>query len=178
MTRVSGVRRTSLLAAAIAALACNGGEMARPAAMVPAAANRIESSDDHNPTPKLLLCSGRRVVVASGRFGPPGGTLLFANSRLIIPGGALHDTVTITASTPSPNSSEVIFKPEGLRFAKPAGLVLETTGCQTPPEDTAPSVVYLSPSGAILETIPAYYSSLWKTVAAPISHFSGYAIAF
>ncbi|CAN5912808.1 hypothetical protein BH11GEM1_BH11GEM1_02260 [soil metagenome] len=177
MTRVSGVRRTSLLAAAIAALACDGGEMARPAAMVPAAANRTQFSNNQNPTPKLLLCSGRRVVVASGRFGPPGGTLAFGNSRLIIPGGALHETVTITASTPSPSSSEVIFKPEGLRFFKPAGLVLDATGCQTP-EDAAPSVVYLSPSGAILETIPADYDSHWKAVAAPISHFSGYAIAF
>lgn len=177
MMRVSIVRHTSLLAAAFAVFACDGGELAQPGRLSPAAAARNQSSGNQSPTPKLLVCSGRRVVDASGRFGPSGGTLLFGSSRLIIPGGALHDTVTITASTPNPASSEVIFKPEGLHFFKAAGLVLESTGCLTP-EDAAPSVVYLSPSGVILETIPADYDSHWKTVAAPISHFSGYAIAF
>lgn len=177
MTRVSIVRNTSLLAAAFTIFACDSGELAQPRRLTLAAAARNESSAGQRPTPKVLTCSGRRVVVASGRFGPPGGTLLFGNSRLIIPGGALHDTVTIMASAPNPASSEVIFKPEGLHFFKAAGLVLEATGCVTP-QDAAPSVVYLSPSGVILETIPADYDSHWKTVAAPISHFSGYAIAF
>lgn len=176
MMRVATVRRSSLLVAALAVLACDGAQLARPAQIMPGGVSRSQS-DNQSSTLKPLICSGRRIVVSSGRFGPAGGTLLFGNSRLVIPGGALHDTVTITASAPNPNSSQVIFRPDGLHFFKPAGLVLEATGCQTP-QDAAPSVVYLSPSGAILEIIPADYDSHWKLVAAPITHFSGYAIAF
>ena len=176
MMRVSIVHRSLLLVAALAVLACDGAQLARPAQMTPGGVSRSQS-DNQGPTPKPLICAGRRIVVASGQFGPAGGTLLFGNSRLVIPGGALHNTVTITASAPDPNSSQVIFRPEGLHFFKAAGLVLDATGCQTP-QDAAPSVVYLSPSGTVLETIPADYDSHWKLVAAPITHFSGYAIAF
>ena len=55
--------------------------------------------------------------------------------------------------------------------------MLGTSGCAT--NGQAPdNVVYLDDSGNILETIPAQYSNFWHTVAAPIQHFSVYAIAF
>ena len=103
--------------------------------------------------------------------------LVIGRSRLIIPGGALHDTVTITATARGDSTSEVDFQPAGLRFAKPAGLVLDGTGCNLD-DDATPSVVYVAPDGTILETIAAFYDPHWKAVAAPIEHFSGYAIAF
>ena len=116
-------------------------------------------------------------MMSGGVFGPGGGTLVIGNSRLIIPGGALHDTVTITATTAGDSTSTVNFQPEGLRFSKPVGLILDSTGCAID-DGASPSVVYLAPDGAVLETIPAIYDPHWKAVAAPIEHFSGYAIAF
>jgi hypothetical protein len=38
--------------------------------------------------------------------------------------------------------------------------------------------VYLSADGEILEVIPAVYDRRLRTFAAPVNHFSGYAIAF
>lgn len=122
-------------------------------------------------------CSPHGGVQSSGVFGPAGGTLFFGGSRLIIPGGALRDTVTISATIPEGSSSRVEFAPSGLRFYKPAGLILSTAGCVLA-DPNVPNVVYLSEDGDILEIIAAVFDPHWKTIAAPIQHFSGYAIAF
>lgn len=132
-----------------------------------------ESADAATP----VSCSKRPTFVSSGRFGPGGGTLIVGGSALIIPGGALHDTVTISATQLGNGTSTIDFQPHGLHFYKPAGLALDATGCDLP-RGESPSVVYVGEDGAVLETIQAYYDPHWKTVAAPIVHFSGYAIAF
>ncbi|CAN5511141.1 hypothetical protein BH09GEM1_BH09GEM1_16670 [soil metagenome] len=123
------------------------------------------------------ICETRIASVDAGVFGPQGGTLIFGTSRLIIPAGALRDTVTISATTPNGDAGRVEFRPQGLQFAKAAGLLLDTSGCAVGSAQ-APTVVYLSESGEVLETIPAVYDPHWHTIAAPIEHFSGYAIAF
>jgi hypothetical protein len=125
----------------------------------------------------LASCQNRKVASYSGTFGPSGGTLVFGDSRLIIPGGALADTVTISATIVDSATSRVEFQPTGLQFRKPAGLLLSTDGCALS-GDLVPSVVYLSESGDVLETLYAIWDPRWKTFAAAIWHFSGYAIAF
>lgn len=122
-------------------------------------------------------CATHTTYSNAGVFGPAGGTLLFGTSRLIIPGGALRDAVTITATVPNGDNTRVEFQPHGLQFAKPAGLLLDTSGCSVDPS-AVPNVVYLSESGEILEVLAATYDPHWHTFAAPINHFSGYAIAF
>lgn len=122
-------------------------------------------------------CATHVTIEGSGVFGPGGGTLTFGTSSLIIPGGALQDTVTITATSLAGDNSRVEFQPHGLTFAKPAGLLLDTSGCSMD-GDIAPNVVYISETGEVLETIPAAYDPHWHTIAAAIEHFSGYAIAF
>jgi len=102
---------------------------------------------------------------------------VIGGSRLIIPGGALRDTVTISGTETGDSTSTVDFQPAGLLFAKPVGLVLDGSGCDLDDSST-PSVVYVAPDGTILETIDALYDPHWRAVAAPIQHFSGYAIAF
>ncbi|HEX5972814.1 MAG TPA: hypothetical protein VFY85_12865 [Gemmatimonadaceae bacterium] len=140
-----------------------------------ASASGANAASSGAPVP--VSCGARRMIQASGTFGPAGGILTFGNSSLVIPGGALRDTVTISATQLDDGSSTVRFEPHGLHFYKPAGLVLDGTGCALP-ADEAPSIVYLGDAGEVLETIPAYYDPHWRTVAAPIEHFSGYAIAF
>lgn len=122
-------------------------------------------------------CTPRVGVFNSAIFGPKGGTLLFGQSRLIIPAGALKQSVLISATVPTSDPTRVEFQPEGLQFAKPAGLQMDASGCNID-DVTVPNVVYLSPTGEILETIVAVYDPRWHTIAAPITHFSGYAIAF
>ena len=158
----------------VALVACSGEPVAP---LAPSSASEVR-----NVLTQARLASGRTCAthVAEndvGVFGPQGGTLIFGTSRLIIPAGALLDTVTISATIPDGDASRVEFRPQGLQFRKPAGLLLDTSGCSSS-DTVAPSVVYLSESGAVLETIPAVYDPHWQTIAAPIEHFSGYAIAF
>ena len=103
--------------------------------------------------------------------------LAVGKSRLIVPAGALDDTVTITATRLGDGTSTIRFEPEGLRFRKRVRLVLSGANCALPREGTA-SIVYLGPDGSILETLPGDFNPDRKTVAAAIEHFSGYAIAF
>jgi hypothetical protein len=183
------VRRSVLVAAILVATSsCRSGELSAPPAAPSLTSATSKGRDRQRPVrnddgtsgghvPQPVACKATHVAVQSGVFGPAGGTLLFGESRLIIPGGALRDTVTITATPLDDGTSTVQFQPEGLRFYKPAGLVLSAEDCALPDEG-APSIVYLGAAGDVLETIPARYDPHWKAVAAPIVHFSGYAIAF
>jgi hypothetical protein len=191
MNRRSLPRTAALLLAALGTVvACYGSEPSAPSMRAPGTpsalrgpgagnggTNSAPAASPARGTPHLAACTPRDSIVSSGVFGPAGGTLIVGGSRLIIPGGALLDTVTITATARGDSTSEVDFEPSGLHFAKPAGLVLDGTGCGLDTADT-PSVVYVAPDGTIIETIDAFYDPHWRAVAAPIEHFSGYAIAF
>lgn len=159
----------------VAALVGCAGEPVAPSA--PLSATELRSVLPQSRIASARTCATHVAESDVGVFGPQGGTLIFGTSRLIIPGGALLDTVTISATIPDGDASRVEFRPQGLQFRKPAGLLLDTSGCSSV-DTVAPSVVYLSESGVILETIPAVYDPHWQTIAAPIEHFSGYAIAF
>jgi hypothetical protein len=58
-----------------------------------------------------------------------------------------------------------------LHFKKPAGLVVDVSGC-----GPIPSNVFIR-SIEDGELIKAVYSTWWHTLAAPIAHFSGYIVA-
>jgi hypothetical protein len=168
------------LAVSVLVLACQSTDLAAPVnRMAPRSnsARHDESGGAHGQQARIVACKPDRGASGSGQFGPSGGTLVFGGSRLIIPGGALRTTVTITATPLNDGTSTVDFQPQGLQFHKAVGLVLNAAGCALPDEGT-PSVVYIGPDGQILETLPARYEPRWKTVAASIEHFSGYAIAF
>lgn len=173
-----------LFMASLGALLACGGDGAMSSPLAPHGSSALQR--DVLGLPRIIAsgrnvrattCDTKIVANASAVFGPSGGTLLFGTSRLIIPGGALHDTVTISATNPGGDNSRVEFQPHGLQFAKPAGLLLDTSGCAID-ESVVPTIVYLSESGEVLETITAVYDPHWHTFAAPIEHFSGYAIAF
>lgn len=174
--------RPSALPLALAcsfALAC-ANESATPTGLVspPVASlsrSGIEAKDRERSS--KTSCTTRLTAVDSGVFGPAGGTLAFGTSRLIIPPGALRDTVTISATIPAGDANRVELRPHGLVFFKAAGLQLDVAGCAMD-DEVAPNVVYLSETGEVLETIYAVYDPRWHTIAASIWHFSGYAIAF
>lgn len=127
----------------------------------------------------LVRCERHPTYVGSAEIGPRGGVLRVGSSRVIVPPGALNRKVFITATMPEGEFITIRFEfqPHGLVFRKPAGLILNAAGCNL--EDwAAPDIVYLSDDGEILERLDSYYSPFWHTVAAPIWHFSGYAIAW
>lgn len=182
--------RTTLLfgAALLLALACAVPDSTSPSSQTSATgaavfANPASSGmsaargERGHEFPSPARCEPAEAVVASGTFGPDGGVLRIGDSYLAIPAGALASRVTITGRSLGDRSSTIEFQPEGLRFRKPAGLVFSSEGCRIPPGVT-PSVVYLGATGEVLEDIPASYDHRRRRVAAPIHHFSGYAIAF
>lgn len=189
MTLTSSVKRWLLSVVALGSVvACQGGELTSSEPHIPPAPASLTRGQLGAPPGKgfagtinnnfhAARCADRRTSSDAALFGPAGGTLVFGNSRLIIPGGALTDTVTISATIVDETTSRVELRPHGLQFAKPAGLLLSVEGCVFSP-DQVPTLVYLSEDGTVLETIEAVFDPRWKTFAAPIYHFSGYAIAF
>ena len=180
MTRASFPRRAALAGAAVVTvLACRAADLTTPPGSLPpasASAARGGHAGKQRPTPATCVAPAPPVT-ASRVFGRLGGTLHFGASRLIIPAGALPEPVRITATTRGDAAATVDFQPEGLRFHQPVGLVLDATGCDSS-ADAASAVVYLGANGEVLETIAARYNRRSREVAAPIVHFSGYAIAF
>lgn len=118
-----------------------------------------------------LPCNVPSDLNGSAVIGPEGGILDVGPHRLIIPAGALTEKVAVSGFVPAGTSIEIHFEPHGLQFRKPAGLILNVASCTD-----APDVVYLNEVGVIAERIKAIFSSWWHTVAAPIDHFSVYAL--
>lgn len=124
-------------------------------------------------------CTRREALSGSALIGPSGGTLQVGNNQLIVPAGALSEPTLITGIVPSSDSiASIRFEPHGLTFKKPAGLIMDAAGCDVPVSAlSAPDVVYLNDAGEVIEYIRAVFDNAWHTVAAPIEHFSQYAVA-
>lgn len=170
-------RVTALVVAlSTSVLSCRTPDAAAPAAGS-LGATRHTVDDVGTPPGAFVACTKRATATDSGEFGPSGGTLYVGGNRLVIPPGALTGRVTISGTVVGDTIAFVKFEPSGLRFRRPAGLILDATDCTVPAGDV-PSVAYVNERGQIVERIDAVYSNTWHTVAAPIEHFSGYAIAF
>jgi hypothetical protein len=185
---------TPILVAALAlANACSDG-VAPPVAPLSAGPDATSASvatkevlpGEHraanpNQNVRLVRCDFHDAYAGSADIGPRGGILRVGPHILIVPPGALTRTTRIWGDAPAGETVEIKFRvdfgPEGQQFRKPAGLLLNAQGCDIP-EYYPPDVVYLSPTGEVLERIDAVYSNYWHTVAAPIEHFSGYALAW
>lgn len=176
--------------ALVIGLACNSTDAAAPLAPNDAAFGSVHVDPERHGSPtegrardaqsgsvRPVVCRRRDPLETSGVFGPAGGTLVVGESRLLIPGGALRDTVTITATIVGDTTSTIHFQPSGLTFRKAAGLKVSGVHC-TLPRGSGLTIAYLGARGEVLEVIPGVYYPRFKTVAAPIRHFSGYAIAF
>jgi hypothetical protein len=129
-----------------------------------------------NSQASLVWCQSHPMVQVSGNIGPAGGTIVVGNARLTIPPGAITQTVHFTATQPGGYNAQVTFEPSGLQFKKPAGLAFDVSGCNV--SSYTPDIVLLNDEGVIVERIPATYSNYWHQVAAPVKHFSTYALAW
>jgi len=123
-------------------------------------------------TGTLLGCAPRGPQYGSAIIGPQGGELDVGPHRVIIPAGALLAPTQIWGTVPSDTTVTIRLEPHGLQFRKPAGLILDASACSQ-----IPDAIYVDEAGNVTEHIQAVYSAWWHTVAAPIDHFSNYAIA-
>jgi hypothetical protein len=189
-------RRISLLVSLALIAGCSAGDSTAPAPRSARASSHDyrggsgsygDRDDDRGYTPpppgsignaatasgsgNRLPCDVPSLLTGSAEIGPEGGTLDVGPHRLIIPAGALTTKVQVSGFVPAGPNIEIHFEPHGLQFRKPAGLVLNVASC-----GNVPDVVYLNEVGVIAERIKAIFSSWWHAVAAPIDHFSVYAL--
>lgn len=179
---------TALAAGIVAVAACSDAPSAPTAAPLQGAATAVSANthwpytghgNQNSQRSGLVQCERHPAYVGSAEIGPSGGQIVVGTSRVIVPPGALNKKVRITATMPAGEHISIFFEfsPHGLVFKKPAGLVLDASGCDIP-SYYAPDIVYLGENGEILEYIQSYYSNHWHFVAAPIWHFSPYAVAW
>ncbi len=120
---------------------------------------------------KRLSCSISAPLEGTAEIGANGGVLYVGKNVLIVPPGALTETVTISGSVDAGSEFKIDFQPHGLQFKKPAGLILDVSACAG-----APNVVYLDEQGSIAQRITAIFATWWHVIAAPLDHFSTYAL--
>lgn len=114
-------------------------------------------------------------------IGPSGGTLQMGPHTLVIPAGALSQTVTIRAKTSNSGPGKgngIDFKPNGLRFNRPVVLTISTANCKGLGLLNLPLIVYTDDLLNILELEPSIPNPFKKNVTGLITHFSRYAVAY
>jgi hypothetical protein len=124
----------------------------------------------------LLTCQEQQYAVTYQTVGSGGGTIKVGKHSLVIPKGALRKNVVIKAEQLKGSTNSVRFSPEGLKFQKPATLKLNYQNCED--VETPKAVVYTTEQLEILEVFQSLDLLKTETVAAPIDHFSRYAVAF
>ncbi len=128
----------------------------------------------------LLTCKEQKYDVEYQTIGPDGGTIRVGNHSLVIPRGALHKYVRITAEQMEGSTNSLRFSPEGLKFHKAATLSMDYRNCEN--VETPKAVVYTTEELEILEVLRSFDLQLLNLdkykVVAPIDHFSRYALAY
>jgi hypothetical protein len=125
---------------------------------------------------RLLSCSTQQRIVVTKVIGQAGGTVVVGSHSLEIPAGALARSYTIQAEQVPGRVNSVRFAPEGLRFARPARLILSYSNCS--PLLLLKRVVYTDELLSVLELIPSLDNLSTKTITGDIRHFSRYAVAW
>ena len=126
----------------------------------------------------LLRCSPLPAASATQTVGPSGGIIRVGPHTLVIPPGALSQTVTITAVAPSGSVNAVRFTPQGLTFQTPASLTMSYANCNLVSRLLPKKIAYTTDDLRILELLPSLDLFSFDKVTAPLRHFSQYAVAW
>ena len=170
---ITTIFRSSLAVLSLgAAFACADGAAPVAPRTVAPDAFRYQAKDGR----EMAVCRLQKESWKTVEIGARGGRIDFGSGNALeVPAGALTSTVAITAHSLRATSASVQFLPEGLLFAVPATLKLRYTTCNTPLHGV--KVVYVQ-ADTVAEVEPSRNHPLLKWVAAPINHFSSYAVAF
>jgi hypothetical protein len=128
----------------------------------------------------LLYCRPLPAATKSQSIGPNGGTINVGPHSLVVPRGALSQTITITAEVVSDSVNSVRLLPEGLRFnrGKPARLTLSYANCSLVSRLLPKKIVYTNERLRILDILLSIDNILTQKVSASLEHFSRYAVAY
>ncbi len=181
-----------LASATAAALSCGdpspvGVDLQTPTLLAARSSLKSQSTGSGKLT-GLVVCSQTYDSVTKV-IGPVGGLIAVGPHYLFVDSLALSVPVTITAVAPADTMRRVRFKPDGLVFKTgsygwPAILYTDYTNCGVPTSDTL-LIAQVSDSLSILGYLQTYvkfnkhpWSQGAQYVAAVLSHFSNYAVAW
>ena len=179
MKRIRSTANRLLAFAAVAALA--------------SCSNDQGLTDPSAPSPDLLLGGLLRPVVeatgllecralppesSSVTIGAGGGTLRVGPHLLVVPPGALDESVTITASILPGTVRGVDLQPDGLEFDRAAVLRMSYDGCNLLGLLLPKHVAYIDHEFNILELLRTLDDLRRRTVTTRLDHFSSYAVAW
>jgi hypothetical protein len=134
---------------------------------------------DSSSTPSaaaLYRCETPDFGSVSKVIGREGGEIVVGPHSLRIPGDALREDVTITATANADQYVRVELQPHGLAFEKPVALTLSYAHCGAPPP-RGRYVAYVDDLGNVLELLDVNFHRSGTEVETRLKHFSGYAIA-
>jgi hypothetical protein len=127
----------------------------------------------------LLECTPLAAERVAKQIGPEGGTVQVGPHLLEIPAGALTRKTRISAEIVPDSTSSVKFGPSGLVFATPARLTLSYAHCQGAANSLVNRrIAYTTDALQVLKLLPTADVKEKKAVAAPLDHFSRYAVAW
>ena len=152
-------------------------DLAPSQSMAPRNSLRGLLTDSLLHTAGLVRCTPVPYDSVTETIGPLGGTLQVGPHTLAVPAGALVLPTDITAVVPSDTVNEVRFQPQGLVFLQPASLTMSYANCDLLGVLLPKNIVYVGDSLEILDVLRSI-DVLQGTVTAPVSHFSGYAVAW
>jgi hypothetical protein len=164
-----------LLLVLMLGVSCTTGDSAPTEAPL-ASGETVGRRGDSSLASELLVCEPQQYAVAKQTLGPDGGSLTIGRHRLEIPRGALTAKVTITGEQVSGSVNSVRLSPDGLRFAKPARLILSYRNCTS--VASAKRVAYTSELLEVLELPASEDYPKYEYVSGEINHFSRYAVAY
>ena len=124
----------------------------------------------------LLTCQEQQYAVTYQTVGSQGGTIRVGKHTLVIPRGALRHNVRIKAEQMRGPTNSVRFSPEGFQFQRPAVLSLSYKNCEN--VEVPKAVVYTTEQLKVLEILRSLDVLRLRIIAAPIDHFSRYAVAY
>ncbi len=154
----------------------------------PAGADSDDSDDTDEAGDSLLSCRPLAYASVTQTIGPEGGVLEVRRNWLVIPRGALTETVNITAVAPSDTLALIRFQPEGLRFQKTAFLVAAYDNCRVK-KGVTPRIAHVTDALDVIEFLPSVAATLNDPrlkkmhhgphqVIGELQHFSNYAVAW
>ncbi|RMH80942.1 MAG: hypothetical protein D6681_18445 [Calditrichaeota bacterium] len=116
--------------------------------------------------------------VSTAVIGPAGGVLVHADHRLIIPPGALNDTIEFTFSMPLSDTLMFELGPDGTQFNLPVHLELNYDHAYTNGlDDTTFFAVVWNPTTTTWDSVASSVNTELNFVDGTTTHLSRYAIS-
>lgn len=165
-----------LLALILVACGVDSYATAPPSTAGPVADMPVADSAGSPSAAALYRCETPDFGSVSKVIGRDGGEINVGPHSLRIPGDALQQDVTITATARPGQYVRIELEPHGLQFDRPAELTLSYQHCDTPPPKGR-HVAYVDDSGNVLELLEVNFHRSGQDVETRLNHFSGYAIA-